>query len=123
MSDSKSIGKGLAKNTVLFLLGSIGSKLLGYLLIPFYTSILTTEDYGIVDTIFTTVSLLFPILTVTIGEAVFRFALDKNADKAKVWTCGVIISGIGFLISCLLSPLLLLSEKSYRLPGSHDHYG
>ena len=111
MDEMQASGKKLAKNTSLFLLGSIGSKLLGYLLIPFYTSILSTEDYGICDTIFITVSLLYPILTLSIGESVFRFSIDKTTDQSKVWTVGVIIASIGFLVSFAFSPLLLLAKK------------
>ena len=111
MERTESVERGLAKNTILFFIGSIGSKFLSYLLIPFYTAILSTKDYGICDTIFTTVSLLYPVLTFSIGEAVFRFAIDKTSNHEKVWTVGLIVGGIGFGITWAFSPLLLLSRE------------
>ena len=37
----------LVKNIAIFALGSIGSKLIIFLLVPLYTNYLTTEEYGI----------------------------------------------------------------------------
>ena len=106
----KSITSGhkLIKNTILFMLGTVGTKILTYLLVPFYTSILSTDEFGVCDTIFTTVSLLYPLFTLVIGEAVFRFTMDKEYDKKKVFSIGLSITFRGFIIACLCSPLLFL---------------
>ena len=54
----------LAKNTVLFTISSFGSKILVFLLVPLYTSILSTSDYGIADLITTTATLLIYVFTI-----------------------------------------------------------
>ena len=58
----------LAKNTVLFTISSFGSKILVFLLVPLYTSILSTSDYGIADLITTTATLLIYVFTINIAE-------------------------------------------------------
>ena len=41
--------KSLAKNIIIFAIGSFSSKLLQFLLIPFYTRVLTNSEYGTID--------------------------------------------------------------------------
>lgn len=41
--------KQLVKNTFILSLGTLGSKVFTFLLLPLYTAVLTTEDYGNVD--------------------------------------------------------------------------
>ena len=107
--------KKLGKNTLLFFIGSFGSKILSYFLIPFFTLYLTTEEYGISDTIFTTVSLAYPILSLAIYEAVFRFLLDKK-DEKQAFTIGLIIS----FISCIIISIGALFFTSN--PTFSDYY-
>ena len=53
----------LVKNTIIYAIGNFGSKILSFLLLPFYTYYLSTNDYGYFDLITTTISLLTPIIT------------------------------------------------------------
>lgn len=76
--------KYLIKNTAILTIGSLGSKIITFFLIPLYTNSLSTTQYGIVDLIVTINTVLAPIVTVNIGEAVMRFALDVDADKIKL---------------------------------------
>lgn len=46
-----------------------------FFLVPLYTNILTTSEYGVVDLINTVCTVLAPILILNISEAVMRFAL------------------------------------------------
>ena len=46
--------KYLGKNTLLFALSSFSTKILLFLLVPLYTSVLTTAEYGTADLITTT---------------------------------------------------------------------
>lgn len=52
---NSSRNKYLIKNTLIFTLGNLGSKLISFFLIPLYTNALTTTQYGTVDLV-TTVS-------------------------------------------------------------------
>ena len=66
----------LGKNTVLFTISSFATKIISFLLVPLYTSTLTTAEYGIADLITTTATLLIYTLTLNIADSVTRYTLD-----------------------------------------------
>lgn len=78
--------KYLFKNIGLLTLSNFATKILSFFLVPLYTSILTTTEYGIYDFFNTTISLLIPILTFNILDGVLRYTLDKNYDKCAIVT-------------------------------------
>ena len=107
-------GRKLGKDFGLLTIGNFASRILSFFLVPLYTSILTTEEYGIIDIICTTVNLVYPIASVVISEAVIRFCLEKENDKRQVWTIAVLITLVGCVGMILLSPLILLTRfKAY----------
>jgi len=99
--------KSLIKNSFLFAIGSIGSKAISFFMLPLYTRMLTTSDYGQLDILQTTISLLIPLVTFQVVEAVFRFSVDmRDEDSAsKVLTNGIFLCLIGMLITLLLFPI------------------
>lgn len=96
----------LITNTGLLAIGSFASSLLGMLLIPFYTTVLSTADYGISDLITTTTSLLYPFTTLAISESIMRFALDKGVDKKSVYSTGVSVALVGYVLILFFSPII-----------------
>jgi len=76
-------------------------------MLPLYTRMLTTSDYGQLDILQTTISLLIPLVTFQVVEAVFRFSVDmRDKDSAsKVLTNGIFLCLIGMLITLLLFPI------------------
>lgn len=104
--------KKFLKNSVSLTIGKFASKLLSFLLVPLYTSILTTSEYGSYDLINTTVTLLTPFLTLEISEAVMRFALDKkNYKPNEVLSIGLFIVLIGSLFFLIISPITFLINQ------------
>lgn len=97
--------KYLLKNTIIFTIGSFATKLISFFLIPLYTNVLTTNDYGIIDLVSTICTIAVPILTLNIAESVMRFNLDKNADSSKITKIGVCVLCIGSLFGLLLFPI------------------
>ena len=100
----------LAKNTLIFTISSFGSKLLAFLLIPLYTSVLSTEEYGTADLITTASNLLVFAATLCIADAVLRFAMD-GADRRKgVFGFGlrVVLAGCG-IAGLILAALALIN--------------
>ena len=97
--------KYLLKNTVIFALGNFSTKLIAFFLVPFYTYVLTTEEYGVINLIFTLATLIGPFIMVNLQDAVRRFALESNADHKAILSIewGVII--VGHLFGLLLIPL------------------
>lgn len=111
MNDNKKI-KTLAKDTGLFAISNFGSKILMFLLTPLYTSILTTEEYGIADLITTTISFIYPILTLAIADATLRFALDKENDKRKVLNNSLLLTFTSIVVLLLFKPAIMLIGQS-----------
>lgn len=100
--------KYLAKNTLIFALGNLGSKLVAFLLVPLYTGVLATEQFGKVDLITTICMVAAPAIFLNVGEAVMRFCLDKNADKDGIMSVAylvmllAIVPGAAFTIGIFL---------------------
>lgn len=75
----------LAKNTFILTVGKISTQFISFLLLPLYTSLLTPEDFGIVDLLNTYVTLLVPIFNWQFESGMFRFLIDyrDNVEKQK----------------------------------------
>lgn len=71
----------LVKNTAIVALGQIGTKFISFFLLPLYTAVLSTEEYGTVDLLNTYVSLLIPIIFLQMDQAIFRFLIDHRKDN------------------------------------------
>lgn len=80
--------KYLVKNVGLLTLSNFATKLLSFFLVPLYTNILTTADYGTYDLFNTTIGVLLPILTLNIQEGVMRYAMEKNSNRKAIVTIG-----------------------------------
>lgn len=96
----------LLSNTLLIALSTFGSKLLVFLLTPFYTAMLSTEEYGIMDNVVQLSNLLIPIASAGIANAVIRFGLDGVTDKKSVYTFGIVITALGSALLLACYPLL-----------------
>lgn len=83
-------------------ISNFASKILVFLLVPLYTSVLTTSEYGIYDLAISTISLLYPILTLNIVDAVMRFAMDDAYAKDKVALIGIKYIFYGTMIAAFL---------------------
>ncbi|MBQ8397204.1 MAG: polysaccharide biosynthesis C-terminal domain-containing protein [Clostridia bacterium] len=98
--------KTLLSNTAILGIGTFGSKLLVYFLMPLYTACLSSDQFGRADLIAQTANLLIPILSISIGDAVFRFTLDRAKNRAAILTTGFFILGAGALVGLPLGALL-----------------
>ena len=94
--------KKLASNLLLFAVGNIGSKLLQFLLVPFYTAVLNPDQYGITDILQTGSSLIIPIFSLTIAESVFRYGMEKSEDKKAVFSIGINVVTVGSVLIIIL---------------------
>ena len=55
--------KKLLDNSIIFAIGLAGSKILSIILVPIYTHHLSTNEYGFIDLIVTSINLLIPIIS------------------------------------------------------------
>jgi O-antigen/teichoic acid export membrane protein len=97
--------KGLLKDTMLFAVANLGSKLILFFMVPLYTNFLSTEEYGIADLVFTIAQLISPIFSLTIWDAVTRYGLKKDENPAEVLSVSAIVFLIGSAVIALITPL------------------
>src|ERR1700744_2331690 len=112
----------LLKNTLIYTVGNLGSKILSFLLVPLYSFYLSKTELGYYDLILTTVSLLVPFLTIQISEASYRWLLDSKNDEGKIKSIVngsllvIIISFLCFLvISLILNNIFKIQYTFYFL--------
>lgn len=108
--------KKLFTDTGLFAISNFGSKFLTFLLVPLYTSVLSTEEYGSVDILTTTVNLLYPVLTLSIFDATLRFALDKKYDKQAVFSISIFLVALSTGLVLAATPFFIGTDTIY---GKH----
>lgn len=92
--------KYLIKNIGILTISNFATKFLSFFLLPLYTGVLSTEEYGTFDLYSTTISLLYPILSICVSDSVIRFLLERNKDKDSVISISakyVVISIVAFL--------------------------
>lgn len=93
------------KNIGFLTLGNLSTKFISFLLVPLYTNILTTSEYGIFDLVNNTVTILVPLFTLNICDSVFRFIMDKTYDPDEVITYSLKIFSKGMLAIFFISIL------------------
>lgn len=100
--------KKLFSNTIIFAMGSFGSKLLVFLMVRFYTGQLSTAEFSTADIIVQTANFLIPLATLSIAESITRFGLDRDYDNTKIFTAGIFTVLIGMTGLAVLFPLINL---------------
>lgn len=75
--------KRLVKNTLIIGLANICTKCIGFFMMPLYTSLLTTFEYGIVDVISTYASLLTVVLTLQLEQGLFRYLIKSRNNRTE----------------------------------------
>lgn len=75
--------KELIFNTIIIGIGKFGTQVLSIFLLPLYTSVLSTREYGIYDFVWTISIFLIPIITLLMEESMFRFLIDAKTDEEK----------------------------------------
>jgi len=102
--------KTLFKNSLIYLIGNFGSKFLGILIIPLYTHYLNTEQFGYFDLVVSYITLLTPLVTFQITDALYRYLLDSkdSMESSNIITNSYTIMLLNLLILNLL--LLILFQ-------------
>lgn len=101
--------RDLFKNTFIIAIGKFSTQVLSYLLLPLYTSILTTSEYGIYDLLVTICIFVIPLVTILMEESMFRFLIDEETElgKKKVMSTACIYAIISTIIWCGLGYCIL----------------
>ena len=113
--------KQLIKNTAIVSIGKICTQLITFFLLPLYTALLTTEQYGVVDLMNTLVALFLPIVTLQIEQGIFRYLIDCREDiegKRKIITTSMLfitIQSVLYLVIFFIASSFINNEYKYFL--------
>ncbi len=102
----------LIKNTGLFAISSFGSKILTFLILPLYSYVLTTSEFGIVDIYLTSLNLLLPVISLSIFDAVFRFVIDAETSEKKLQ---FFETGVTFSTICMIASAFVALPASFLM--------
>ena len=115
--------KSLAKDTAVYGMSSIVGRFLNWCLVPMYTHVFPTEEYGIVTLVYSIVALLLVCLIYGMETGFFRFANHERwKNPMQVYTTALtslsVTSTIFLLITLIFSGLF---SKMIGCPG-HPSY-
>lgn len=96
----------LAGNIIVLGIGQFGSKMLVYVMLNFYTSMLDKAAYGDLTNIINAASIFISVFTLSIADGVLRFALEKKNDGKGVFSIGINVAVIGMVIFAVVTPLI-----------------
>ncbi|QNU66604.1 polysaccharide biosynthesis C-terminal domain-containing protein [Ruminiclostridium herbifermentans] len=105
----------MVKTTAIYFVGNFASKLLTFILLPIYAAYLSTDSFGTVDLIISTLPLIAPVFTLQSTESVFRFICgEENEQKIKVSiTNALAIINFGMIVfSVLYIPIITINKYS-----------
>ncbi len=107
--------KSLGADTAVYGVSTIIGRFLNFLLVPFYTNVLSTSQYGIVATVYSYIAFMNIIYMYGMESAYFKYASTKEIGNDKeiftapflsVLTTSLIFSSLIFFNSTRLSPLI-----------------
>ena len=107
--------KKLVYNTAIFAIGNFGSKVLTFLIVPLYTYVLTTAEYGVIDLFITSLGMVIPFSTMMVNEALIRYILGKELTPKEAASNCFAVFLFGAAISVLFTPL-------YKVAFDFDEY-
>ncbi|NDW17780.1 lipopolysaccharide biosynthesis protein [Dysgonomonas sp. 216] len=111
--------KLLAKETAIYGLSSIVGKFLNWCLVPMYTRILTTAEFGITTNIYAYVAVLGVILTYGMETGFFRFINKEEEKPSTVYSTTLGSIAITSIIFIVLS-FIFLSPVSTAIGYQHN---
>lgn len=109
--------KELFSDTLIYGVSSVFTRFISYLLVPFYTGVFDTDEYGIISLIFVLMAFLNVVLTYGMESTYFRFAKDR--DKAKdifktlqlcLFGTTILLVAVIWLLNPILNPIIGLVE-------------
>lgn len=105
------------KDTLLFGLGSFIPKLLTLLIVPLFTSCLSTVEFGTADLIINTASLALALFTFNISEAVLRYTIEEKSIKEQIFQAAfsVFLLGSGALVIIILMIFVFIPTAKAEL--------
>lgn len=106
----------------MFAAGNLLTKLIYFLMVPLYTSALSTAQYARAEMLNTLIDIVYPIATMYVVEAMYRFTIDDDADlqqtygitmRITLWSILFVTVGSAVLYAVSQNPETLLFGALY----------
>ena len=102
----------LLKNSGLFAISTFGSKILSFLMVPVYSYVLSTAEFGTADIYMTVLNLLVPIVSLSIFDAIFRYAINNTKENSlEYFETGITFSFIASAVFIILGVIFTFVFK------------
>ena len=86
--------KQLAGETAIYGLSTILARVINFMLLPLYTRVLTTSDYGVFTELMSYIAVLQVVLVLGLETGCFRYASREGVDKNSVFSNAFICTGL-----------------------------
>jgi len=106
--------KKFLKHSFIYGIGALLSKIVGFLMIPLYTRYLTTSDYGVLELLDLTSTIVSIFISMRIGSAVIRFYYDSadELEQKKVVSTAYMATFVSALLVILFSQIFSIRLSS-----------
>ena len=101
--------KLVARHTSIYGLANVMERAVGFVMIPVYTRFLTPADYGILELIYLTTSVISIVVGLGIESAVSRFYFDYKDERSRGLVMSTAAIGYGSVAIAVVLMLLPLS--------------
>lgn len=96
-----------AKNSMIYFVGQVATKMISFFLLPLYSNRFSTEAYGYFDYSSSILSVIVPLVCLEIWSCILRFMFDYEehgkykviTNGLKIWIISLVIYSFGFFIA------------------------
>lgn len=114
--------KLLLKDSVIYALGNISGKVVGFILLPFYVEKLSTIEYGMLGTLEATFQLIVAIAGFNLHVAFTRWFWDKETVKQQKSVFFTTLTSVIFLALTVVIGIYPLASTASQLLFDSDRY-
>lgn len=110
-------GKELIKSTGILMIAKISTQIVNFLLIPFYTALLTTQEYGEIDIYTSLIMIVIPFITLQLEMGLFRYFIEEKTEKGRarlVKTTSTIVMTSVLVVSVIYFFIVLFVPIKYK---------
>lgn len=107
----------LAGQVAIYGISSVVSRLLNYLLVPFYTRIMTQAEYGVITDIYALIPFALVVLTLGMESGYFRFAAKAEREEERKKVYGTVWGTVLVSAMLFLAVVLLFNDGFSRALG------
>jgi O-antigen/teichoic acid export membrane protein len=114
--------RSLVKDSAVYAVGVIATQLVGFIMIPIYTRVLTPADYGVIETTTRIVDVINLLLALGLAEALLRhyYVAQTEEDRRRLIATTFSFNLMVIVVGCTLT--LPLAPQLARLAFGHERY-